>query len=396
MYLFLHLQMREQIRLFVVVVYTVCFSSYEVLALVDAIGCGEHKGCFQYPDGCQDAECELLVTWQAVTAGIDTEFGIIGKLTSEEHYVGIGFSHNQQMHDADVWACLQLADSSIVLDHSYNLANVYGNVQTNTTGATNLTAAFDNGVLECTFTRLNKLEDPQEPFFDLTAMEYYLMVPRGPRDDTHDPPKLKKHIEIPIVSNEKINFTLYSTYGGDVNLPTLPKVHGSLMMFGWIVCASIAIICARYYKPMWPGRQLLGQKVWFTFHRSLMVINVVCFSAAFVVIFVHVGGWVIYTSTSDKQFIHATIGCIVVGLGLTNPIMALFRPHPTNDNRWIFNWAHFSVGTSAHILAMFNVYLGMELLNLPSYSKGVFVGWICFHFVMEICLEIMNCVNKES
>ncbi|KAH3739441.1 hypothetical protein DPMN_046093 [Dreissena polymorpha] len=33
------------------------------------------------------------------------------------------------------------------------------------------------------------------------------------------------------------------------------------------------------------------------------------------------------------------------------PLMALIRPAPDGEYRFLFNWAHFLVGTSAHILA---------------------------------------------
>ena len=36
-------------------------------------------------------------------------------------------------------------------------------------------------------------------------------------------------------------------------------------------------------------------------------------------------------------------------LFIFQPIMALFRPPVDHKNRPIFNWAHFSVGTAAHI-----------------------------------------------
>ncbi|XP_077986968.1 ferric-chelate reductase 1-like [Glandiceps talaboti] len=298
--------------------------------LVTSEGCGETKGCFKEPSDCEasssESTCDILITWEAAANSDEsTIFGITGKVASGEEYVAMGLSNDQRMRDADVWSCLQLDTLDVVLDHSYN--NVYANIQGDTAGSSDFTYVTTDGVIQCTFTRLNKMEGSEDRFFDLYANEYYLLIARGPRDDSGSP-KLAKHINSPLISDDTVNFTAVSSAGGGSASQAAQKAHGSLMIFGWIGCASVAIVMARYFKPMWPNSTLLGQKVWFTIHRTLMVINLLCFCAAFIVIFVYVEGWLVYESPSDLRFIHAVIGCIVVALGITNPILALFRPHP--------------------------------------------------------------------
>ena len=41
------------------------------------------------------------------------------------------------------------------------------------------------------------------------------------------------------------------------------SLAGLLMIAAWILFASIGVVLARYYKPMWADRKLLGEKVWF-------------------------------------------------------------------------------------------------------------------------------------
>lgn len=67
--------------------------------------------------------------------------------------------------------------------------------------------------------------------------------------------------------------------------------------------------------------------------------------AAFVIIFVELGGW----SQADNP--HAILGTITTGLCFIQPFMALFRPGPTHKNRPVFNWVHWLVGNVAHLLA---------------------------------------------
>ena len=68
---------------------------------------------------------------------------------------------------------------------------------------------------------------------------------------------------------------------------------------------------------------------------------------AFVLIFVELGGW---TSIPATQNPHAVIGLITTLLAFIQPFMAYFRPHPEAPRRFIFNWAHWTVGKSAHTL----------------------------------------------
>ena len=69
---------------------------------------------------------------------------------------------------------------------------------------------------------------------------------------------------------------------------------------------------------------------------------------AVVLIFVEIRGW---SSVPTDRNPHALIGIIVFILAFIQPIMAYFRPHPGTPKRFIFNWAHWLVGNSAHILA---------------------------------------------
>ena len=38
---------------------------------------------------------------------------------------------------------------------------------------------------------------------------------------------------------------------------------GCLMLIGWMMYASTALILAKYYKIMWPRDRLCGERVWF-------------------------------------------------------------------------------------------------------------------------------------
>ncbi|XP_077986969.1 ferric-chelate reductase 1-like [Glandiceps talaboti] len=276
------------------------------------------------------------------------------KVAQDEQYAAIGFSTDKQMGYDDVWACLRLENSTYDLIHSRTVG--HENIPSFKPQVNTLEWFARDGWLECSFTRENQLEDS-----DLEANEYYLIVVHGLIKDEEEQSILSKHVKRPLISNQKINFTAMSSSAAEESVSPAKKAHGMLMLCGWIGCASVAIILARYFKPMWPNSELLGVKVWFL-----------------------------------PKFIHAVFGCLAVGLGLINPILAFFRPNPTSPKRFIFNWTHWAIGTSAYYLAVVNVFFAMDMLHFPHASSWVFLGWLIFHVLVEVFYEILNCVHRES
>ena len=50
------------------------------------------QGTFRYPNNCQDADCDFLVTYQA--SGNDS---VVFELRGKGNWVGVGFSGDDQM-----------------------------------------------------------------------------------------------------------------------------------------------------------------------------------------------------------------------------------------------------------------------------------------------------------
>ncbi|VVC86912.1 unnamed protein product [Leptidea sinapis] len=96
-----------------------------------------------------------------------------------------------------------------------------------------------------------------------------------------------------------------------------------------------------------------------------MVVTWLLTVAGFILIVVEVGGW---TGTGDNP--HAITGIVTVVLTFIQPIGAYFRPHPGTNKRPIFNWAHWLLGNSAHILGIFHVIMHVVLSLLVCVSEG--------------------------
>ena len=69
--------------------------------------------------------------------------------------------------------------------------------------------------------------------------------------------------------------------------------------------------------------------------------------------------------------------------------MAVLRPNKNSNNRYIFNWAHRSVGLLALCLAVATVFLGARLFSTDtSFWLGLLIVWVTWMFLLPIILEV--------
>ncbi|GFO11319.1 transposon ty3-g Gag-Pol polyprotein [Plakobranchus ocellatus] len=80
------------------------------------------------------------------------------------------------------------------------------------------------------------------------------------------------------------------------------------------------------------------------------------------------------------------------------PLMALIRPHPGTKYRPIFNYAHWFVGTAAHILGVVTIFFGFELdkADAPDYLKYILAGYVGWQALVELILEMMACCCSKK
>ncbi|XP_022089206.1 putative ferric-chelate reductase 1 isoform X2 [Acanthaster planci] len=361
-------------------------------------GCGQFKGCFNQPSECTGDGCTAYVTWETLPSG-ESRFSLRARA---DGWVAVGFrpadATGNGMIPADVYACTsrEQVRRSINQRLDGSLNSVARLPPNDTVSLQN--ASSSNGVITCTFTRKPNFEG-DESFYDIGGNnQYFILLAYGNSIQSDGTIQGNIHAErwsTAEARNLQTDFSRPMAEG-----EALPKAHASLMVIAWLGFASVGITMARFFKPMWPNSKLLGTKVWFALHRICMVSCVLCFSVAFVLIFVHLEGFVELSET--LSVIHAICGIAVTVLGIINPIMALFRPHPGTANRPIFNWAHWGVGTGAHLLALATIFIGIgingsSLLDgLPNYVFIVMVVFIVFHIVMWILFEIQRCMTESQ
>ncbi|XP_053894288.1 putative ferric-chelate reductase 1 [Malaclemys terrapin pileata] len=339
----------------------------------NASGCGITKFCIRNPPKCDPgtAYCFFLSFKQ------NNHSILIEMSGPSEGYIAFALSHDQWMGDDDAYLCIN-EDHRINVNTAY-LSGRIPPVLDSENGLEDISWRLADGLVQCSFRRNLRLP-AYKGRFNLDA-NYYIFLADG---EASEGGLIHKHHRQPLITNGMYNVTDSPKDVGGSRSPLLLKLHASLMFVAWMTTVSIGVIVARFFKPVWP-HSLFGKEIWFQVHRMLMLTTVLLTSVAFILPFIYRGGW------SKWAGFHPYLGCTVMALAIFQPLMAGFRPPPHAPRRQVFNWVHWSTGTTARILAVVTMFLGMDLpaLNLPDpWDTYTMIGFVAWHVGIDILLEI--------
>ncbi|XP_050669345.1 putative ferric-chelate reductase 1 homolog isoform X2 [Leptidea sinapis] len=342
-------------------------------------GCADTKLCFGVPQNCiPTGNCKAIVA--IFVAGDIYTFEIQG--TDNPKYVSAALSMDNKMGDDSAMECVRNDNGRVNLFTSWTYPKVEPYVKRSDSPqdiVQLLESSTIDGKLYCKFRR-DTVSKVMGQTFDLARNKYNLMVVSG--DSMKDADRVGFHSLAFEATGEPLALSTVGTAAASSKL--LLKLHGSFMIAAWIGTASLGILLARYFRKTWVGKTFGGKDIWFAYHRILMVVTWLLTVAGFILIVVEVGGW---TGTGDNP--HAITGIVTVVLTFIQPIGAYFRPHPGTNKRPIFNWAHWFLGNSAHILGIATIFLSVYLqkAELPSWSVYVLAAFVVFHVIMHVVLS---------
>jgi cytochrome b561 len=180
----------------------------------------------------------------------------------------------------------------------------------------------------------------------------------------------------------KINFVT-----GESKSPAIKSgfvAHAVLMGLSWGFMLPSGVITARFMKdqPWQPG-------TWFKMHRAMQVSGLLLAMVAFFVIIVtmseigsqHFGG---------SNASHKIIGLAVMLLGVQQPFLACFRPHPPEagvaktTTRFAWEVCHKGLGYLAVLLGMLNVLGGLAILGKMYPDKNINPGKAVYGTVIAV------------
>ncbi|ETE73610.1 putative ferric-chelate reductase 1, partial [Ophiophagus hannah] len=307
--------------------------------------CGDRKFCVRNPTHCdpKSNNCFFLSFKQ------DNDSVWIEMSGPSEGYIAFALSHDQWMGDGDdAYLCISKVHCADIRT-AFLVGRSYPEFDSKI-ALENISWSLADGLIQCSF---------------------------------------RRRIHLPASTGRYNLDANYYIFLADGEIST-----GALMFIGWITTVSIGVIIARFFKPVWPNTLLFGEQIWFQIHRSLMIITILLTSISFVLPFIYRGGW------NKQADFHPYFGSTVMALALFQLLMAAFRPPPQAPRRQIFSWLHWSAGTTARILAVVTMFLGMDLpaLNLPPWDTYVMIGFVAWHVGIDVLLELHGycLVRKEA
>jgi hypothetical protein len=349
-------------------------------------GCGKSKGCYRNPPGCREESCDAVVTWRETDDKKHIEFEMSA---DTDGWVALGLSDDKTMGGDDVMECVWNKSKSAVDIRQSKNTDKTNRIQYHLNDLSHVEWSRSKGRLRCQFYRSHTTT--------ILDKMNHLLLARGPVSDNGT--KLRHCLEpnkYPFITPDKV-----SLVGKKVDLThtaryPLVKAHGCLMLIAWMMCASTAILLAKYYKRMWPNRKWCGVDVWFAVHRGLMLTCLLCTIIAFILIFVHVGGYSKMPDYPEKA--HPPLGICTMILCLLNAIVAIFHCKPSSKYRPIFNWFHWLFGTVAFVLQVPTIFIGLNLHKafVPSWATWIITAFVLFHLIVELLLEIHGCLNARK
>lgn len=180
--------------------------------------------------------------------------------------------------------------------------------------------------------------------------------------------------------------------GSDENELKYTRLHGTMMITAWIVFASTAILFARFGRNLAFGskKKLLGEAIWFQFHRLFACLaSVLTLLGFFFILVASKGTWV--ETDEGLEYVHSILGVIVFSIGVFQAWIALFRCHPDGAYRFIFNWIHRLAGVVSFLLSIPTLFT--IAIYLDSERTGMIIIlsiWSAWIVIATIVLQLVS------
>ncbi|OXA51165.1 putative ferric-chelate reductase 1 [Folsomia candida] len=359
--------------------------------------CGESTGCFGFPDNCvarflatqseaNPKTCTILTSFAAV--GERNVYTLVGRPSTDDSttgYIALGMSDDVKMGQDSVVGCF-INSGTPAIHRFYNPGKSNTKAESPSLGLVSKSASLDDGYLFCEFEQTD--HDVPGLGVKLRDSKYHYLLARG---TSASPNGLTPHGAIGAdasPSSDAIHITDLIIFGGENNKRILIQLHGSIMIVAWLLCASTGMFTARYYKLTHTDVMPFKKAFWFVLHLFCMFSTAILTVVGAILIIVYKKEYSF--KSSDKVHWHPILGTVLFGLAFFQVCIAFMRPHPGTKMRPIFNWVHWTIGNSAHIVGIACIFLanGLQPANLEKDEyMFIMMGAVLFHIVMHLIMS---------
>merc|ERR1711983_729630 len=363
----------------------------------DYDGCNQDRGCFGLQGGCTSSgNCPAMVTYQYLQDSNQFQFKLHIKSVDSGHYVAVGFSNDPKMGDDLVIFCSTEDGASPQLSWNKGKSNIQGVQGLDLLQKISVTAV--DGAKSCDFTLPNELNftppgGSEQKSYDIGSGKYHMLLSIGSFESSTG--NLMYHSD-KVVSAKPLNLKSFKS----VELQAkgwMAQIHGFLMILAWMGSAASGMMLARYFKKTWRSVRPFDKDLWFRLHQLFMSFTVLSTIAGIVVIAIDRGNAPLSLEQVKKNP-HPALGMVCIITAFIQPLMALLRPHPESDKRWVFNIAHFLCGNTSYTFAIAAIFKAMEYseLGMPENVVYLLIAYVIVHVLIHFTLTGQRWCSEKN
>lgn len=171
-------------------------------------------------------------------------------------------------------------------------------------------------------------------------------------------------------------YTAQATGAGQAPNDSLKRAHGIINTISWGILLPIGVIIARYLRPF-PS----ADPIWFYIHASLQTAGYI----------LGVTGWALgmklRTLSAFIHYSHQNIGISLFVLATLQSFSLFLRPSPDQKIRKYWNVYHHTLGYTIILLAIINIFQGLNILQPGGGWRAGYIGSLCLMAVLCVVLE---------
>ncbi|RNA19586.1 ferric-chelate reductase 1 [Brachionus plicatilis] len=345
--------------------------------------CGSRKSCYVSLQTCDvdPKTCNFVLSWEYDGQLVNFELTALSKA-----WVAVVLSDDRYLGNDNIIVCSRYPETErLSIDHYYKKKDdsvLYKIEPEDYLKNKEISYNAKEAYITCRFSRPKTVDNE---FVSDLSKPHFIYVERGAPGEMI----VEKLNRLYQPSESQVEFAS-NIYVTTSPRSWLVKVHAILGIIAWVFLGSIGILLARYYKPLWPNQVLNSFRVWFSFHRSIMIFVTLLSLLSLLFALVELNwNW----SSNGNDYLHSILGVIVIICSCINPILGFFRPSPTSYLRCLYFWCHWLVGVVAYCLAIPTIFIGMDLSksDVPNWCSWLLFFWVIFHIIVEIVLEVHYC-----
>ncbi|KAI6239017.1 Ferric-chelate reductase 1 [Aphelenchoides fujianensis] len=171
----------------------------------------------------------------------------------------------------------------------------------------------------------------------------------------------------------------------------LTNAHSLLMIVSWVIFVPLAILIARYTRPNWPEKRILGAPLWLNAHRTLNLLAVVCTAVScFCIFYAHGFHWhgLEAFQTQEWEHFHGLFGFIACWFVWFQLVNSFARCRVGTRPRGYHNILHRTCGLTGWLLG--TTTLGIAFWHLPRFmnvtlARTIFIVYLVV-FLLSLCM----------